>query len=179
MTRRALSTPTAPLADAAVRLAILTFVWWVLAEGSRRAPLLAGAVILAALATSFALVPAVAWRLPIRALVRFVPYFLTQSLRGGFDVARRALHPRLLIEPAFVDYELFLAPGPARAAFIGIVSLLPGTVSVQMTADRTVRIHVLDATGFDAARLGELERRVALLFRRGSRDEPDLRPGDG
>jgi multicomponent Na+:H+ antiporter subunit E len=169
MNRKAAGGPTAAhprpgLADAATRGAMLTFVWWVLAEGSWRTPWLAGAVILTALATSFALVPAVAWRLPHRALTRFIPYFLGQSLRGGFDVARRALHPRLLIEPGFIEHELFLAPGPARTAFTGILSLLPGTLSVQMTAEHTIRIHVLDVAGSDTARLRELEQRVALLF---------------
>ena len=172
MNREGSGTPGAPrrsaqLADVVVRGVILTFVWWALSEGSGRTPLLAGAVIVAALATSFALLPSVEWRLPLRALVRFIPYFLAQSLRGGFDVARRALHPRLLIEPGFVEYELSLSSGPARTAFIGVLSLLPGTVSVQLTAPGTVRIHVLDAAGFDAGRLRELEERVAPLFTSG------------
>lgn len=152
------------LADAAVRGAILTFIWWVLTEGSWRAPLLAGGVVVAALAVSLLLVPAVAWRLPINALFHFVPWFLTQSLRGGLDVAGRALHPRMPVDPGFIEYELALASGAARATFTAILSLLPGTVSVQLTTERTVRIHVLDTAGFDADRLHELEHRVALLF---------------
>jgi multicomponent Na+:H+ antiporter subunit E len=151
--------------DVAVRGALLTFAWWILAEGSWRTPVLAGAVILTALGLSVALVPAVEWRLPIRALAGFIPYFLGQSLRGGFDVARRALHPRLLIAPVFVEYQFVLSPGAARTAFIGVLSLLPGTLSVQLTAADTMRIHVLDGASFEAARLRELEQRVALLFK--------------
>jgi multicomponent Na+:H+ antiporter subunit E len=164
--------PAPRLADAVIRGAMLTSIWWVLAEGSPGTPLLAIAVILTATATSFALVPAVAWRLPLRALVLFIPYFLGQSLRGGLDVARRALHPQLLIDPGFVEHEMSLPPGAARTAFIGILSLLPGTLSVRLTLDRTLRIHVLDLASIDPARLRELEHRVAMLFDPGSQREP-------
>jgi multicomponent Na+:H+ antiporter subunit E len=150
--------------DAAVRSLILIVLWWILAGGSWSAPLLAAAVIGAALVASFRLTPAISWHLSIRAIGRFIPYFLKQSLRGGLDVAHRALNPRLPIAPETIDFEVALPSNAARIFFCCVASLLPGTLGVTLPADGRMRIHVLDRTSFDAGTLLKLERLVQELF---------------
>ena len=141
---------------------VLLIVIWVALDGT--ASLLVGATFaLIGAATGAWLAPGLAypWR-PLR-LAGFVLYFLAQSLRGGLDVAWRALHPALPIEPRLCEYPLRLEPGLPRTAFVSIVSLLPGTLSVVVdgTHDR-LTVHTLIPAA--AGGLSELERRVARLF---------------
>lgn len=101
------------------------------------------------------------WSLP--GLARFVPYFLWNSLRGGFDVAVRALHPRLPIEPAVVNYELRLKNATANVLLADTVTLLPGTLSADLRGD-VLLVHVLNASGPFLNTLQAVERRVADVF---------------
>ena len=54
--------------------------------------------------------------------------FLWLSVVAGWDVARRALDPRMPLRPGFVTYPVGFPPGPARIVFSTFTSLLPGTV---------------------------------------------------
>jgi multicomponent Na+:H+ antiporter subunit E len=72
-----------------------------------------------------------------------LPRFLWQSLRAGLDVALRALHPRVPLQPGFVDYPVQLPRGSARNAFELISSLLPGSVPTDET-DTAIEYHCLD-----------------------------------
>ena len=90
-------------------------------------------------------------------------FFVEYSLRGGFDVARRALDPRQSLAPAFVDFELRLPPGRASVLFIDIASLLPGTLSTELRGSK-LHVHVLDARTPMEPVLRALERRVAAVL---------------
>ncbi len=93
----------------------------------------------------------------------FATYFLRQSLRGGLDVACRALHPRLPVQPHFVNHALRLPAGPPRTLLVGLVSLLPGSLCADLDLTRNVlRVHLLAEGGGDG--LDELESRIAALF---------------
>lgn len=118
--------------DLLVRAGLLGLGWWILIEGAWGGWPLALLVVGCALWVSVRLVPAIRWRLHPMGLIRFIPFFLTQSLAGGLDVARRAFHPRLPLAPGFIDFPLSLPPGSARLFFVGTVSLLPGTLSVRL-----------------------------------------------
>lgn len=73
-------------------------------------------------------------------------FFPLESVRSGIDVARRALHPRLPIDPDFVRFGFRLPKGPARIFQVNTISLLPGTLSVELQ-DTAVRIQVLNEQG--------------------------------
>jgi multicomponent Na+:H+ antiporter subunit E len=149
----------------AVLLRILLFValWWVLTEGVVYGWVLSLATIALAVAASLALVPPNSWRWRAGGLLRFVPFFLSASIRGGIDVGVRAFHPRLPIHPGTLHFPLRLPPGPARTFFAATLSLLPGTLSVELRGD-TVLIHTLDSRMQVVEPLRELEARVAALF---------------
>lgn len=159
--------PTAPrpwrARQVLLRAGLFALLWWVLVEGRIYGLALAVVVIGAAALTSLSLVPPGSWRLSAAGLARFLPYFLRQSLLGGTDVARRALHPRLPLRPGFFDYPLRLPEGPVRVFLANTVSLLPGTLSAELREDH-LRVHLLDAGVPVHGRLGELEERVARLF---------------
>ncbi|RCX32763.1 Na+/H+ antiporter subunit E [Thioalbus denitrificans] len=157
-------TPPAPLSRGfrpATALLAAAVLWWILAGGSAASWAIGvPAVVLAAwsarrLGTGSAL--------SLTGLLRFLPFFAWESLRGGVDVARRTLGPRLRIAPGFLDYRTALPEGAPRRFFATCVSLLPGTLAAEIEGD-TLAVHQLDAGGDSQAELARLERAVAGLF---------------
>jgi len=102
-------------------------------------------------------------RLRLSAIPAFVPWFLLEAVRGGFDVARRSMAPSLPLAPGFLRYRIGLPDGPARVFFVNCISLLPGTFSADLEGD-ALRVHVLADAESGPARLAALERRVGRLF---------------
>jgi multicomponent Na+:H+ antiporter subunit E len=102
-------------------------------------------------------------RVRLPGLVAFIPFFLSQSLRGGADVARRALSPSLPLDTGFLRYRTRLPQGPARILFVNCISLLPGTFSAELR-DGAIRVHLLTRDDEAPRRLARLEGKVAGLF---------------
>jgi multicomponent Na+:H+ antiporter subunit E len=144
-------------------VAIWSLLWWLISEGDAASWLVGFPTVLAAAGVSLWLAPTSVWRWQIRGVVPFAWYFGRASLDGGFDVAWRALHPHLPIEPGLIEYRTRLPEGTARVFFANAISLCPGTVSASMRGDR-LTIHVLDLRHEVVARLGDLEQKVAVLF---------------
>jgi multicomponent Na+:H+ antiporter subunit E len=113
-------------------------------------------------------------RLSARELLRFVPFFLWESLRGGLDVAGRVLVPRMRVAPGMHDYLTRLRGHAARVMFVDTISVLPGTLSADLRGDR-VTIHALDVTAPLDPELRRLEDQVARLFGEGT--DPSSRDG--
>ncbi len=98
------------------------------------------------------------WRLGGVAML--IGVFTVQSLRGGVDVARRALDPRLPIAPGFIRYRMRLPEGGGRVLFANGVSLTPGTLSVRIHHDELL-IHVLHRSAGVDRSIRRLEDRIA------------------
>ncbi len=149
------------LRSAFLRMGVLSLLWWLLTEGEVDSwPVAVPVVGLAALA-SLKLLPPVTCSL--WGLVCFVPFFLWRSVSGGVDVARRAVHPRLPLSPGLYRHVWRLPAGMPRVFMANVVSLLPGTLCVELGSDE-LGIHMLDERGDFQAELDELERRVAAVF---------------
>lgn len=138
-------------------------LWWILTEGRPGGVVPSGLVVLASTLSSYWMIApgGAGWR--PQGLLRFVPFFLVQSVRGGVDVALRAFHPRLPILTGLVDYPLRIPDGLPRVFFINALSLLPGTVSAELRGDR-LTVHLLDRRLSTGGRIEALEDRVAALF---------------
>lgn len=175
----------------AVEMVCLLALWLLLTRGDSRG-LLFG-ICVAAVATGIrnGLLDAPPLSLRPIALARFLPGFVGQSLLAGADIALRAILPahtygvsndahdadagaddttggfagrsRFAIEPRLHHYGLGLPPGNARTFFIGVVSLLPGTLSAGLEGD-TLEAHVIGGRRDIDAQLRGLERLVAPLF---------------
>jgi len=120
-------------ADRRIRATIGRAVWflifWLALAGADPADLVAAAasVFLATSMSMILLPPGGSRRSPV-AITRLALRFLSQSVIGGVDVARRALDPRLPLRPGFVTYPVRFPPGMERNTFTSLTSLLPGTV---------------------------------------------------
>lgn len=152
---------TAFLRSLVGRLIFFTFCWWAITEGDLAALPAGIPAIGIALVLSMHLIPAKVMR--IRGLLQFLPLFLWRSMAGATDVARRAFTPRLPLQPALVDYRTSLRNEDSRVFFANLLSLLPGTLSVDVSG-HVLCLHVLFPSAANEKELGRLERAVARVF---------------
>jgi multicomponent Na+:H+ antiporter subunit E len=111
------------------------------------------------------------WR-PHR-LAGFLLFFLVESFKGGVDVAWRAVHPRLPVTPEFHRWRVDLPKGQPRTLMVGVISLLPGTLSADLSDDgRELIVHTLMPEAMASVeRLDAHIRRLFSLDSTGASDE--------
>jgi multicomponent Na+:H+ antiporter subunit E len=98
----------------------------------------------------------VRWLAALGLLARFVRV----SVLAGFDVARRALAPRMRLAPGYVRYPPQLPPSDARSLFQAMTSQMPGTIPSGTEPSGAIAYHCLDASQPVAAQLAEEESRL-------------------
>jgi multicomponent Na+:H+ antiporter subunit E len=131
---------------------------WVILSGLNPADLLVGT--LAAVIstwTSVRLMPPGAWQFRPLKLARYTLRFLRQSIVAGVDVAWRALHPRMPLQPGFVVFRPKLPACSTLDAFCTVSSLLPGTLPSGPDVSGGLSIHCLDVSQPVARQLAEEE----------------------
>ena len=146
---------------ACIRTMLFVLIWLILTEGVISSWLIGVPVVLLSTIASMLLLPPFPWSLI--GLIRIIPFFLWHSLRAAVDVARRALHPKLPISPKLYYYQWHLSPGLPQIFMADMVSLLPGTLSVELR-EEYLCVHVLDQTGTFISELSLVEEYVAGLF---------------
>lgn len=146
------------------RTLMIGLLWWVLTEGDLAISILGLVGVGVAVVVSFWLLPNKTWAIRPFAVIRFLPFFIWQSLLGGLDVALRAMRPGVNINPIVIRHSLSLKSEAAQVLFIWVISLLPGTAGVDLHESQA-RIHVLDETFADSATFRQLEHKIACLFK--------------
>jgi multicomponent Na+:H+ antiporter subunit E len=145
------------------RVAFMALLWLVLTGGDPDGWAFGLVAVAAATLASMALFPPRGLRLSPAGLARFAPYFALQTVLGSVDVARRVFDPRMPVAPAFLEYRVRLSDEAPRVLFANALSLLPGTISVELRGD-VLTIHVIDERLPVLATLQRLEERVAAVF---------------
>lgn len=143
------------------RALLFLLVWWVLTNGDLASLGVGIPTALAAGVLSVFLQPTV--RLSALAGLKFLPFFLLHSVKGGVDVAWRVFHPSLPINPVMLEYPTQLPEGFARMMMLSIITLLPGTLSVDLDTG-VLKIHVLNGTDGITDELRSIERHIAKIF---------------
>lgn len=151
------------MAEGILWLLALAALWAVLNPGDRKSWLVGVPAVGLGALLALRLRSPVAGQVSLQGAVRFLIYFIWQSLRGGWDVAWRALHPRLPLSPGISRYQVRLPAGPERILFLNATSLLPGTVSAGLEGD-TLILHTLDDGPAVAMEMAALETRVGDVF---------------
>lgn len=95
--------------------------------------------------------------------------FLKELAISAYTVARTVLSPRMPIDPALIEYPLRLTRDFEITLLSNLITLTPGTMTVDVSTDRkTLLIHVLDASDPEAViasiRNG-FERQIGEAFR--------------
>lgn len=96
-------------------------------------------------------------------LPQFLWFFFRELLIGAWDVAHRALHPRLPIDPAWVKFRFNCSNQRVRLLLPAMVGLLPGTVATR--SDTTyMYLHVLDQRQDWHTTIAKMETHLTQLF---------------
>ena len=144
-------------------LFVLVVAWWLLTPPGVSSWVAGVMAVIAGGLLHWGLGGRSAARFRLSGLVRFVPFFFHQMVRGGLDVSRRALSPSLPLAPDLFHFRTGLPEGLPRVFFINAISLLPGTFSAQVERD-DITVHRLDSALAPEALLRRLEARVGALF---------------
>jgi len=148
------------------RTVLFTIAWWSVAEGRPVAWPFAVAGVGGASLLSVLLLPPGRWTL--MGVARFIPFFLLASVRGGVDVAWRALVPGRHVEPGWVTHVFETDDPDVRLVITNVLSLTPGTLSARLDGDRLI-VHVLDLHS-EAVRMPQIvEERAMAMTRATSR----------
>ncbi len=94
------------------------------------------------------------WRLLVRAwrLVVLILVFHWELLKSGLRVAREVLRPTLRIRPGVIAYPLDVTTGREITVLANLISLTPGTLSLEVSDDRRVLyIHSISVEDEKAA----------------------------
>lgn len=108
--------------------------------------------------------------LPLRRWPAFIAYLgrlAAYVVAAATHVGRIVFDPQLPVEPRMIRYRVALSQPLARMVFAQSVTLMPGTVTVEMRGD-TFLIHCLDDHSARRILSGELERRIARVFAAGA-----------
>jgi len=94
--------------------------------------------------------------------------FLLELVLSALRVARLALSPRLSLRPGIIAYPLTVTNDAGIALLANLITLTPGTLSVDVSEDRrTLFIHAVDARdveGTIASIRSGFERRILEVF---------------
>lgn len=152
---------------AVTRAALYIGLWFVLLPSAKPADVALGLAVAAAAAwVSLRLLPPGSGRLRLGAMLMLLPHFLWESVRAGLDIARRALGPRVRVDPGFVSYSTQFPPGFSRDTFSTVSSLVPGTVP-SGAEDGALVVHCLDQAQPVVEQLGAEERLYARALSAG------------
>ncbi|MDO5502442.1 MAG: Na+/H+ antiporter subunit E [Actinomycetia bacterium] len=102
------------------------------------------------------------WLTRVVPAVRLIGWVAWQTVRGGVDVARRALARPVRVDPVEVRIEVDL-DGGARAFALGVYGLMPGTIAMAI-GERDATVHTLSAELDAVETCTELQRRVAAVI---------------
>ena len=109
--------------------------------------------------------PVLAWR-----FVSYGVWLLGRIVVAGGQIARTILSPSLPIDPVELRFRTDLASPLARAVLANSITLVPGTLTVDVDGDEFL-VHALVPSAAEDLLSGELQNRVAGLF-----DEPPQPP---
>ena len=142
----------------------LAALWWLLSDGAAGAWVIGVPAVIGAAWAAWSLGAGDLGTISLRGLLRFLPLFVLESVRGGVDVARRTLAARMDIQPGFAQFRTGLKKPAARVFFANCVCLLPGTLASDLDGDR-IELHLLDSGIDPEPELRRLEESVARVYR--------------
>jgi multicomponent Na+:H+ antiporter subunit E len=145
------------------RIVLFALFWWLLNTTDTASWIIGVPAIVIALLVSLKLSPPRPWRWRLLPVIRFLPVFIWESIRGGIDVSLRVLRPAMPLHPAIVEYEITLPKGLPQLLMLNVVSLLPGTLSADLRGHRLI-LHVLDRNTPFESDLQRTEKHIAGIF---------------
>lgn len=111
--------------------------------------------------------PVLAWRFVVYGL-----WLLGRIVVAGGQIARVILSPSMPVDPVELRFRTGLQSPLARTVLANSITLVPGTLTVDLDGDEFL-VHALYPAAADDLLTGELQNRIAALF-----DEPPQPPAE-
>lgn len=100
--------------------------------------------------------------------VRFLAFGFVEIVKSNVSIARAVLSPRMKLDPGIVAIPLDLKSDEGITTLANLITLTPGTVSLDVSSDRkTLYIHAFSVGDVEALRRdtkAAFERRVQELL---------------
>ncbi len=150
----------------------ILFALWLLLSGHYDLFHISLGVICSALVAYFShdlLFPEFQWRRNTGVAFRFIcyiPWLFYQIILANIHVAKRALHPRMPIDPAIIQFKTKLSSDLALSTLANSITLTPGTITVDIR-DGKYFVHALTNEVAESLLSGEMENKVASIYREG------------
>ncbi|MFQ5849335.1 MAG: Na+/H+ antiporter subunit E [Candidatus Binatia bacterium] len=119
------------------------------------------------------LFPDLKWGRSIAVFFRFlgyIPWLFYQIILANLHVAKMVLHPRMPIDPRIIQFDTKLERNLSMTTLGNSITLTPGTITVDIRDGRYF-IHALTEKAADDLLSGEMENRVAAIYREGDGQE--------
>ena len=88
--------------------------------------------------------------------ISLIAMFVRELILSALKVAWLVLQPRMRIRPAIIAYPLTVTTDAQITLLANMITLTPGTLSVDVSADRkTLYIHAIDVASKEAL-IGEI-----------------------
>lgn len=149
----------------AVNAALMAALWLVLNGGDWSSWTVGAPTVLIGAMLATTLPPQPRFHLRWYGLAALLPYFLINSVKGAWDIGRRALQRDMGLKPALLAYPVSLPDELARVVLVDAITLLPGTLTVAAEGN-TALVHVVDTDAAPLDDVRDLEERVGALFGR-------------
>lgn len=94
----------------------------------------------------------------------YLPWIIYQIIIANIDVAKRALDPRMPIDPGLITFNTFLKTDLSKTTLANSITLTPGTVTVDIDGDEFL-IHAITKEAGDDLLEGTMEKKVAHVFK--------------
>lgn len=98
-------------------------------------------------------------------LVGYIPWLIIRVLKSGIHVTRLILSPSLPIQPQLIEYPTELESEGEVVILGNSITLTPGTITVEVSADELL-VHAIDDESGRDLKEGTLERKIGGAFRR-------------
>ena len=97
--------------------------------------------------------------------LRYLPWLMCEILKANLHLAYLVFHPKMksLIDPNIIRIETRLRGNLPLFAFANSITLTPGTITVYVSVDGILSVHVIDKQSGDALP-GEMEKRIQRIF---------------
>lgn len=164
----------------------LLFAFWLLLSG-RLDPLFATIGALSALLITAAMTPLLEAtigpagahpRVRIWRLVTYSGWLLGRMLMSALQIAWIVLNPRVPPEPGIVRLRTQLKSPAARAMLANSITLVPGTMTLEMNASE-LTVHSFTPDAVEDLATAAMQNRIAAIFRDQSQDRPHLHWEEG
>lgn len=152
---------------------LLFVIIWLAISGSYSLPNLLLGILIAALSLGLIrhqIARSDSRRVRLIPLLLLVGLFTKELALSAWTVAKLVVRPKMELKPGIFAYPLTVQDDFEIALLANLITLTPGTLSVDVTEDRkTLYVHALDCSDVEATRrsiAGGFERKIMEAFTR-------------